>query len=381
MTKHRSRIRGLGRFFAEALLPWGAEAVQMNQGDAKPASRGWFVWLASRFRDPLWQWVFHRWDADGDQNARFGAIDPINQPSLPFVILYYDSRLVAKSPEQLGLPLSHRFSKGVVTARSGWNQDDSLLAFKSDRSLGGWSHPDDNTFSFFANGEAIVADPGAHLFGTQYENGLLIDGLGQAWRKGGHQVQGKITKFDDRGEYVIVRGDATDAYARFVTGEPHLPVDKVVRTLVYVRDNTHPFVFLVDDAAMADGAEHLWEAHYQFGSRGFPSIVDVAADKRSLVAIGARKEGKSRLQVLWPSDAVIDIKRLTHLVSTVSVKTTSVNPRFVTLIASSRDPNLIPTGILDESRGSLEIRVTSPGDNGFTWSLHIDRANEITCER
>ena len=378
LTKHSSRIRGLGRFYAEMLLPWGTEAVQMNQGAAKTDSRGWYIWGASEFEDPLWYWVFHRWDASVDKNARFGASVPINQPTLPFVILYYDSQIVPKSPEQLDLPLSHRFAKGVVTARSGWNDEDSLLIFKSDQNLGGWSHPDDNTFSFFANGEAIVSDPGRHLFGTKYENGLLIDGQGQAWEKAGHQVQGTITTFDDLGDHVVIRGDATEAYAQFVTGTPHLAIEKVVRTLVYVRDKTRPFILVLDDATMADGADHLWEAHYQFGSRGFPSTVELAADKRSLIATGAMRGGKSKLQVLWPPEARVEVKPLTHLVRTVSVKTTSVNPRFVTLIAAYSDPSEIPTANTKVESGSLRINVTAPGDSSFEWSFDIGPEGGVT---
>ena len=359
---YSERLQQAGRFYAELMRPWGGSGVYLNQGSAMADKAGWYVTLASRFQDPLWMWNYHRWYGDPETsggNGMYGVEHhPMHAANAFEIILHLDESIMPKSPAELGLPLSHRFEKGLVTARDGWEGDSAMLYFKSDESWGGWSHADDNTFGFFAFGDSIVCDPGHYFFYTEHHNGILIDGKGQAYKGPGHAVNGKITRFEDNGTHVIVTGDATEAYAKYVTDAPHLPIDRAIRTVCFVR-GPNPYLVVLDDVQMQDGAEHTYAAHYHYGMRNNPARIGLNNLQRMVVSKGPRRGVKSKTLMLWPESAMLrNIDPTKGNVQSAAFEVTAVNPHFITLI--------LPVDVDDDLSG---VAVDARGD----WSrMEID---------
>lgn len=363
---HEEQLRKIGRFYAEMMRPWGGQGVFLNQGAATADKAGWFIYLASKFQDPLWMWDYYRWYGDPEKWGGNGTLGveshPMHEANSPALVLHFDETLTPKSPGELGFPLTHQFQKGIVVARDGWEDDSAYLWFKSDASWGGWSHADDNSFGFYAYGDPIVADPGHYFFYTDSHNALLIDGQGQAYKGPGHGVNGKITRFEDLGSHVIATGDATEAYSTFITDDPHLPVDHVLRTVCLVRGK-NPFLLVLDDASMQDGAEHDWAIHYHYGMRNNPATIELDLAARTIHSVGPRKQTQARTVLLWPKEATLEF--LTIPKSTLvsgAYKTRSVNPHFITVIApvpAGEDANTFSVKT-EGDWASMEVELTFP---------------------
>jgi hypothetical protein len=355
VAPYRERLQQIGRAFAELMRPWGGSGVFLNQGAAWADKAGWFITLASKFQDPLWMWDFYRWYGDPQEwggNGWYGVENnPMHAANAFEIILHLDESLAPKSPQELGLPLSHQFEKGLVTARDGWENDSAMLYFKSDESWGGWSHADDNTFGFFAYGDSIVCDPGHYFYYTEHHNGILIDGKGQAFKGPGHAVNGKITRFEDNGTHVIVTGDATEAYSTYITGDPGLPVDHAIRTVCFAR-GPNPYLVVLDDVQMQDGAEHTYAAHYHYGMRNNAAKIELNAAEQMVVSTGPRRSVKAKTGMLWPKNvAVKPIDPTKGNVTSAAFEVKAVNPHFVTL--------MLP---VDAGQELSDVKVVSKGD-------------------
>jgi dienelactone hydrolase len=167
----------------------------------------------------------------------------------PFV-----SSLRATPPD--GLLLAKHFpSVGWVAMRSGWSDDDALLAFRSGPSVG-HSHRDQNSFTIAARGEVLLSDPGYQRFDMNYPDGrdravtkhqhdftqgsfghsvILVDGEGQ------RNAPGRVVEFFDTPAFAYAAGDATAAY-------PGLK--RFIRHVFHMR---HPDYFVVYDEISTDG--------------------------------------------------------------------------------------------------------------------------------
>jgi hypothetical protein len=139
--------------------------------------------------------------------------------------------------------------------RSNWSKNATAFAFKCGppeghhteaqlqqfpdwRLSSGHAHPDANSFIIFARGQYLTGDSGyAGLPMTEHHNTLLIDGKGQGQEGEGHDVFAgvpyellnriRISAVKVEGNQVIVRGDASAAYAQ------ELGVKRFVRELAF----------------------------------------------------------------------------------------------------------------------------------------------------
>src|SRR5262249_23158455 len=88
--------------------------------------------------------------------------------------------------------LRHFADLGIVSARSGWSGDESLVVLKCGPVLGhvevdplegdesaSHVHPDANHFVIFGDGEWLLRDDGYAWQQTSNQNPLLIDGPGK----------------------------------------------------------------------------------------------------------------------------------------------------------------------------------------------------------
>lgn len=139
---------------------------------------------AKTYRDPLAQWLGLEMQKAGTANPtaawlNFAFRDPALRPA-------FSRDIVA--------PSHHFEDMGIVTARSSWSGDESLLAFKCGPYIGhkalqiatpkqdlggGHVHPDANHFILFGAGEMQLCDDGYAFKSTGNHNTLLVDGNGQ----------------------------------------------------------------------------------------------------------------------------------------------------------------------------------------------------------
>ena len=137
--------------------------------------------LAADFGDGHAQWLAARLDesTSGDTPPGWTAL------------LWYDPKVAEKSPDDLPT-LRHFNDMGIVSARSDWSGNESLVVVKCGPSMGheamkkfdyppgaGHVHPDAGHFVIFAEDEWQIIDDGYCRKLTSQHNALLIDGRGQ----------------------------------------------------------------------------------------------------------------------------------------------------------------------------------------------------------
>jgi uncharacterized protein DUF4962/heparinase II/III-like protein/carbohydrate binding protein with CBM4/9 domain len=209
--------------------------------------------LAHEFRDGYAQWLA-------------GAIDDANidNPARRWHnLLWFDPSIPLKPPGDRPT-LRHFEDMGIVSARSGWSGDESLLVFKCgpfighkgvrefDYDPGGvHAHPDANHFVLFGAGEWLIRDDGYTSKWTGQHNTLLVNGRGQrgegkrvfhAAAALGRGAQPQVSRVVSRPEYDQITGDATAAYP------PELGLRRYQRHLLFLK----PDVLIVVDEVVLE---------------------------------------------------------------------------------------------------------------------------------
>ncbi len=131
-----------------------------------------------------------------------------------------------------------------VALRSGWKENDTLLAFVSGNSKMGHNHRDQNSIILNHAGEWLITDAGYKSYeggaksfystNTVGHNSLLVDGEGQD-KLGG----GKVTSFFTSEVFDYTVGDASGSY------DP-ARLSKFVRRIAYVKPD---YFFILDEVA------------------------------------------------------------------------------------------------------------------------------------
>jgi hypothetical protein len=214
--------------------------------------------LAAEFNDPYAQW-----------HAREVDEADITSPGAPWLnLVWYDAALAPKPPTNQPT-LRHFADMGIVSARTGWSGDETLLVFKCGPFIGhhavqafgydpggGHVHPDANHFVLFGAGEWLVRDDGYRAKRTGQHNTLLVGGRGQlgegrTWFNGSECLARKsrprVLRADCTPALDHLAGDATEAYP------PEAGLKRFVRHLVWLK----PDVLLVLDDVAAEGEADL----------------------------------------------------------------------------------------------------------------------------
>ncbi|MDQ3815838.1 MAG: DUF4962 domain-containing protein, partial [Armatimonadota bacterium] len=181
--------------------------------------------LAHEYRDGYAQWLA-------------GEVDDANvdSPDARWLnLIWFDSAIPKKPPSDR--PTLHHFNDmDIVSARTDWSGDESLLVFKCGPFIGheaiqefsydpggGHVHPDANHFVLFGAGEWLIRDDGYRAKWTGQHNTLLIDergqlGEGKEWFDGTAALKLKarprVTRAVSSAQLDHITGDATEAYPR-----------------------------------------------------------------------------------------------------------------------------------------------------------------------
>ena len=196
--------------------------------------------LARQNRDGHAQWLAQQIDAAG-----------VSSSGAPWLnIIWFDPSVPMQSPE--ARPTLHHFEDmGIVSARSGWSGNESLVVFKCGPFIGhdaiskfsydpggGHVHPDANHFVLFGGGQWLVRDDGYHPKWTGQHNTLLVNGHGQLgegaeWFNGGQalalKAKPRVLRAVSTTAMDQITGDAAEAYPR------DLGLRRFVRNLIFVK--------------------------------------------------------------------------------------------------------------------------------------------------
>ena len=166
---------------------------------------------------------------------------------------------------------------GVVTMRSGWDDQATFVGLKSGSSAVGHSQLDANSFVVSSRGERLLIDEGIWPYGhdlgffdsgggkrwnfdgngTIGHNTLMVDGEGQRY---GDEYPGRIVSFDGGDDVDVAVGDATAAYGG--------RLKRYLRTLAFLK----PDVLLVYDRVSSEEPRLFeWLFHHR---------ADVSGDER-----------------------------------------------------------------------------------------------------
>lgn len=191
---------------------------------------------------------------------------------------------------------------GWAALRSGWEKEDTLLAFVSNNSRMGHNHYDQNSFQIAVNGSWIAGDPGyqdftpgaAHDFTVRLGHSTIqADGMGQSKLGGGSLTTGMLAE-----TYDYVKGSAAGAY-----DNPKLT--KYDRHIVYV--NSDYFVMLDDLQANAEH-EYDWVLYngdlYDFSVDGVQASAGQTYQGSELWFTN----GKASMQVKFLGDTPLPMK-------------------------------------------------------------------------
>ena len=365
------------QYYVWQLLPKGSEGVTINQSDTMMKPSGSALHLIAKYQDSVGLWG---WDRIVGQlgDASYGSGWMGYGASLPYVILWDDPLLVTQTPIDAGLGLSKVFPRGQASLRDGWDDEDSFVSFTSGTGWAGcWNHADENTFTFFANGEKFAIDPGAGYGGTNHHNAIMVDGLGQDWTAGWELVTGDIVAHKEMDDASYVRGDATAAYTNFVGAQ------KAVRQVLYVRGE-QPYVIITDDFEVDDSSQHLfeWRLHTDNANNLVVNDTSKGAHIEGSNAI-AGAYNKCVIKCLSPGTYSLSLGDVTSVYKEMKVSTSDYNPRFVIMMMTIEDDQTMPT--ITKTGDADDMSLTIAFANGVTdvidLSLQdIDFARDGVCE-
>lgn len=235
-----------------------AGCFNFSDGGYETANTTLMARLASRYRNPLWQWLVNRYS-----------------PTDPYGFLWIDPDLPALAPPAEGG--SKLFgSIDLAVMRTGWQATDLFTGIKSGWTTGPHCHLDANGIILNAFGERLIveSDPWfyAHYQGFfdywggrwRYEglnslghNTIVVDGHGQDFEvpaygdRYSHRRAGKILRFQSSEAFDYAVSDASYAYG-----------DRLKRFVRYVVLMESGYVVVLDDLKSLTGraVESRW--HY-----------------------------------------------------------------------------------------------------------------------
>jgi hypothetical protein len=207
--------------------------------------------LAREFHDGRAQWLAGELDEAKVSGNEAGWLN----------LIWHDPQVKPLAPADApALPtLQHFADLGIVSARSDWLGDESLVVLKCGPFIGheairkfaydpggGHVHPDANHFVVFGGGEWLIRDDGYQPKQTGQHNTLLVDGKGQMgegemWFNSSQALKLKarprVVSATSTPQLDEIVGDATEAYPA------DLGLKRFVRRIAFVK----PSVLIVAD--------------------------------------------------------------------------------------------------------------------------------------
>ena len=233
------------------LLPFEGRMLALNDNFERPGEVAALVATLRAGRgDQLWAFL--------ESLEQSGSVDELGgyfgiTYTSPFLFLWGDEPVAPVDPVSAGLPLGHHFQSGRVMLRSSWEGEDAAhVSFTSGYDFHrGHDHQDENSVTFYANGEGFLIDPQYWLETSDAHTTLTVEGAEQI--KGG---DGRIVDYREDARGALVRGQAEEAYdfdAAFI--------GQADRKLYFVR-SPRPYIVFRDDLRTENGGDTPFVSRY-----------------------------------------------------------------------------------------------------------------------
>jgi hypothetical protein len=208
------------------------------------------AWVGRTYNDPVARWI-----------AR-----DMTEAKYAYGIIWYEPDAPTALPEPA--MLDDRMVNDLVVSRSGWAQEDGVVALRSGGPAN-HEHADRNSVIFKAHGDRLFNDPFRAGYAntlerwklrlTESHTAVLIDGKGHEYNDGHEGTNASlafahVTAFRTGPGWMTVTSDATDAY-QLVNDN----VARVERTLVFIK----PDVLLLLDRVDMKAAPATVQARFQ----------------------------------------------------------------------------------------------------------------------
>lgn len=233
------------------LLPFEGRMLALNDNFERPGEVAALVGTLRAGRgDQLW--AFLESLEQSNSMDELGGYFGITYTS-PFLFVWGEDPVEPIEPVSAGLPLGHHFQSGRVMLRSSWEGEDAAHAsFTSGFDFHrGHDHQDENSVTFYANGEGFLIDPQYWLETSDAHTTLTVGDAEQI--KGG---DGRIVEYREDNRGAMVRGQAEEAYdftAEFI--------GQADRKMYFVR-SPRPYIVLRDDLRTEDGGDKVFTSRY-----------------------------------------------------------------------------------------------------------------------
>ena len=325
-----SKMENIPEYYMWQMLPEGGDGVAINQSGTTMTPAGTIAYLVSNYNDSVGMWGWKRFVTNTYGYAPWDGTGS----SLPYSFLWYDVDLTSSQPTSK----SKYFTRGQISARDGWSNNDSLVTFTSGTGWGGcWNHSDENSFTFNAKGEQFIIDAGAGYTASTNHNTIVVDNVGQDNDGGPHLVTGSITTYRESNDFVYVLGDAKPAYTTKVNAK------RAKRQLMYVRA-PQPYLVIADDFEVDD---FLSQNH------DYTSLLHTAPENNisissNIVAITGGNGSYCYVENIYPTSGVSMNETslsgaVTNIYKEIKINKTAVSPEFISLIIAAGSTETMPT--------------------------------------
>jgi len=340
------------------VLPFEGRMLALNDNNERPAEVPGLVGaLRSGNGTQLWA-VLESLKASGHEHE-LGGYFGISYVS-PFLFLWGNEPTSPVNPKDAGTPLGHQFESGRVFLRSGWESElDAHVSMTSGYDFHrGHDHQDENSVTFFANGEGFLIDPQYWLETSDAHTTLTIEGMEQI--KGG---DGRIIDYREDKRGAMVRGQAEEAYDFTAQFLGHAD-----RKLYFVR-SPRPYLVLRDDMRIENDKPAPFVSRYitypnnKIEQHG--DSVIVTGGRRGAKALFAAFSGTE--PVTLKEDDIQDtvLKRrgtnfsYSDYLRRISTNFTDVSPELITFVIPFEGNDMPKISITkSEKRGEFEAKIS-----------------------
>lgn len=270
------------------LLPFEGRMLALNDNDERPGELPALVGTL-RAGDGVQLWAYLESLEKSGKMDELGGYFGISYVS-PFIFMWGDKAVAPQSPVDAGTALGHKFDSGRVFLRSSWQGEDAAhVSMTSGYDFHrGHDHQDENSVTFYANGEGFLIDPQYWLEKSDSHTTITIEGVEQI--KGG---DGRIVDYREDNRGAMVRGQAEEAY-----DFDKAFVGQVDRKIYFVR-SPRPYLVMRDDMRTEDDAMQSFVSRYIT----YPgNKIEAAGDK--VILHGERKGGKALLAVFSGTEPI-----------------------------------------------------------------------------
>ena len=262
---------------------------RITYGDNPSAGKMWGIadepalLAAIVCRDPLAAWVHENWQQRNTQYAFLLQQKFQGKPLKPL------------PPDEAGVPLMTTFQSGDCYLRSGWGDEDVVLALKAmngnyEKQIYIHSRPEINSVNLGAFGEYLICNAAS----ASYRSPIRFDHDLRTWRANVVQVDGKDQLYPNkffekegsfgyphaeiirsekvRGGGYILSNEAAGAYAT--------PMKQATRTVRYVPKGK--FFIVKDELVPEDGSTHHFDHRFFIFNHDFNTKIEKNGDLVSI---------------------------------------------------------------------------------------------------